>query len=182
MKNKLYIKNKHNHIVYHPEAIVFFAEKKIKNGLTKEGKSFLIMPTEKSYKEFCEKFIFPKDLMIVVKKYSPGQLFAYYDRMCEENERLIGEITSTNGILGDGIYTISEKDFLENIEKENMLINYNHQRTGINTNKEVIMIVQYYGYFYKVMSENLNGLCKLITINIPLDSIKTVMELTVSIA
>lgn len=179
MKKQLYIKNQENKIVYHPEAVVFFSENKVKNGKTKDGKSFMIMPTEKTFHQFCENFIFSEDLTIVVKQYSAGELFAYYDRMCEANEKLLGEITSVNSFLGDGIYTITENDFLNSEDKEKMISDFNYERVGYQTDKETIMIVQYFGYYYKVVSSKYNSLCKLITSNIPLDNIKTVMELSI---
>lgn len=181
MKKQLYIKNKENKIVYHPEAIVFFSEHKIKNGKTKDGKTFIIMPTEKVFNNFQENFLFPENLTIVTKQYSAGELFAYYDRMCETNEKLLGEITSTNSFLGDGIYTITETDFLNSENKEKMISDFNYERVGFQTDKEVIMIVQYFGYYYKVVSSKYNSLCKLITTNIPLDNIKTVMELSICV-
>ena len=181
MKKQLYIKNKENKIVYHPEAVVFFSENKVKNGKTKEGKTFMIMPTEEIFQQFEQNFIFSNDLTIVTKQYSAGELFAYYDRMCETNERLLGEIVSTNSFLGDGIYTITEADFLNSEEIEKMITNFNYERVGYQTEKETIMIVQYFGYYYKVVSSKYNSLCKLITSNIPLDNIKTVMELSVSV-
>lgn len=182
MKKNLLILNKEKKVVYHPDAIVFFSENKIKNGATKDGKSFMIMPTESIYNDFVNKFNIPDNLTIVIKKYSAGELFAYYDKMCEENETLLGAITSTHGILGDGVYSITENDFLNSNSTEEMINKFNLQRIGYETNKEVIIIFEYYGYYYKIVSNQNNSLCKLITTNIPLEAIKSILELTVSIS
>lgn len=175
MKKSLYIKNHENKIVYHPEAIVFFSENKIKNGKTKDGKSFMIVPSKQVFLNFKKQFNFSEDLTIVSKHYSNGNLFAYYNNTCEDNESVLGEIISSNGILGDGIYAISEKDFLNNIKTEKMIIDYNMEQLGFKTKKNIISIIQYYGYYYEIETKRHKKLCKLITQNIPFDNIKFVL-------
>lgn len=177
-KINMMTKNKDNKTVFHPQCIVFFEENHVKIAKLKNNQLFFVMPNIDTFNKFQEQFIIPKSFIFVEKVYSRGELFAYLDNLCERNEKLLGGITaSENGFLGDGIYCVSEEDYLEDAESVKLLKEYNFDRNGFKTNKDVTLIFEHVGYYYKtIWSEKYTGICKLFSFHVSLEEIKAITE------
>lgn len=177
-KINMMTKNKDNKTVFHPQCIVFFEENHVKIAKLNNNQLFFVMPNIDAFNKFQEQFIIPKSFIFVEKVYSKGELFAYLDNLCERNEKLLGGITAIeNGFLGDGIYCVSEEDYLEDAESVNLLKEYNFDRNGFKTNKDVTLIFEHVGYYYKtIWSEKYTGICKLFSFHVSLEEIKAITE------
>lgn len=180
-KHNIFIRNSEQKITFHPQCIVFFSENKVNMGKLENGNIFFVVPNKDVFTNFKKQFNIPSSIIIVEKKYANSELFAYRDNLCETNEKLLGGITAIeNACLGDGIYCVPEQDYVKNNKPFTLLKEYNFERTGINTDKDVVLIFEYTGYYYKILnSENLNGICKLLAFHVSLDDIKAMIESTI---
>lgn len=177
-KENMIIKNRNNEYVFHPKLLVLLSENNVKSAKLKSGEIFFIVPNKNVFLEVKKNFKIPKDFIFVEKHFANKELFAYSDNMCEKNEKLLGGITAIeNAFIGDGIYCVPEQDYLRDRKSLSNLKSYNFKRTGIKTDKDVTLIFEYTGYYYKTLNTvDYKGICKLLCFHISLDEIKAIIE------